>query len=225
MPTPTLAELHAELAQLRWAPRTPFSARLAKFRELVQSFFSAVPPLSPFEPRTAVTPRLTLDELAPLLPPTEQRLLAHLRARQRLRDLIGQPGFHSASRMHAVTQRVLSRINRYCGSAVRNRLMQPYERPGHAHRRRPGPRRRLLPADRFPALVLWLPAWWFARANKRYLRRVREQPDDAADRWIRALWSVATPRIPVPVTHRVRQRNEWPGNAPTKTETSVLTRT
>jgi hypothetical protein len=81
---------------------------------------------------------------------------------------------------------VLSRINRYCGSPVRNRLMQPYERPGHAHRRRPGPRRRLLPADRFPALRFWVPAW-FATANPGSLRRVREQPDDAADRWIRAL--------------------------------------
>src|SRR5215831_16227971 len=39
-------------------------------------------PNGPFTPRVPVTVRLTLDDLAEILPPAEQRLLAHLRARR-----------------------------------------------------------------------------------------------------------------------------------------------
>jgi hypothetical protein len=74
-----------------------------------------------------------------------------------LRGLVGTPGFHNVSRLNYRLQRLLSRIHRYCGSSVRDRLMQPYDRTGHDHRRRPGRPRRLLPYGHFPQLRVWVP--------------------------------------------------------------------
>jgi hypothetical protein len=42
--------------------------------------------------------------------------------------------------------------------------MQPYDRPGHDHRRRPGRPRRMLSTDRFPRMRVWVPRQ-FAVAN------------------------------------------------------------
>ena len=96
---------------------------------------------------SAVRLRLSLNELASVLPPTEQRLLVHLRARKPLCRLDGP--------RNARLQRLLSRVQTYCGSAARHRLMQPYDRPGHQHRLRR--HRTLLPRERFRPLRLWVP--------------------------------------------------------------------
>jgi hypothetical protein len=163
-----MEELRRELAAQRWHPCTPFDKRLVTLRRVLQAALDQLPVRHSYEPRIAVTVRLELEELALLLPPTEQRLLAHLRARKPLRSLIGTRGFRTAARLNERLQRLLSRIQAYCGSPVRHRLMQPYDRPGHAHRRRPGPPRRMIPDERLPELRLWVPGW-FATVNRHCL--------------------------------------------------------
>ena len=141
-----VAETLATLRHHRWPGRATFAARLAHLERLLQQHFDRLPN-PPFRPRVALSVRLSLDELASVLPPTEQRLLVHLRARQPLRRLDGPRNDR--------LQRLLSRIQVYCGSAARHRLMQPYDRPGHDHCLRR--HRTLLPRERFRPLRLWMP--------------------------------------------------------------------
>jgi hypothetical protein len=131
-------------------------SRLLALQRALQTEIDRQPDLFA-RPRIAVTIRLTLDDLAWLLPPAEQRLLAHLRARKPLRALDGTRGCHTVSRRNERLQRLLSRVQAYCGAPTRHRLMQPYDRPGHQHRHRAGVRRRLIPLTRLPVLVLWVP--------------------------------------------------------------------
>ncbi|HLK09792.1 MAG TPA: hypothetical protein VKW76_00245 [Candidatus Binatia bacterium] len=156
-----------------WSPRVPFRARLCALQRELQRHCDRRSTPS-FTARVAVTGRLRLDQLAQLLPPAEARLLAHLRARKPLTALDGTPGFRTVSRRNEHLQRLLSRINVYCGSAVRHRLMQPYDRPGHRHRPRRGRRRRLIPADHFPQLRLWVSAG-YAHTHRHLVRRIPER--------------------------------------------------
>lgn len=141
-----------------WAPTVPFRSRLATFRGELQTVLDKHASADCFQPRLPVTVRISLDELAGLLPPAEGRLLVHLRARRPLERLVGSPGYRSRARLNAALQRLLSRIQAYCGAHVRHAVMQRYDRPGHHHRRRVGRPRTLLPRDQLPALVLWVPA-------------------------------------------------------------------
>jgi hypothetical protein len=152
MTQPSVAEVIAR----RWPSRATFKARLAALENALQVEFDRVPD-QPSATRVPVTIRLTLEELAAILPPTEHRLLVHLQARNPLRALDGTPGFRTRSRRNKRLQLLLSRVQAYCGSAVRHRLMQPYDRPGHQHRLRPGPRRRLMARQRLEPLRLWVP--------------------------------------------------------------------
>ncbi len=161
MPTDAI---RAALTARRWAPTVPFPTRLGELRRLLQTRFDRLPRSRDFLPRMPIPLPLSLDDLALILPPSEHRLLDHLCARRPLRDLLGLPGFHSVSRLNSRLQRLASRVQAYCGSAVRHRLLQPYDRPGHAHRRRPGRPRRMLPTDRFPEMRVWVPRP-FAAAN------------------------------------------------------------
>jgi len=152
MTQPSVAEVLAR----PWPARATFTARLAALEYALQVELDRVEdPSSAL--RLPVTVRLTLDELAAILPPAEHRLLAHLRARKPLRALDGTPGFRTTSRRNARLQLLLSRVQCYCGSAVRHRLMQPYDRPGHRHHLRRGPRRRLMARQRLEPLRLWVP--------------------------------------------------------------------
>jgi len=165
---------HPSVAQVLtrpWPARATFTARLAALEYALQVEFDRFEDPS-FTPRVPVTVRLTLDELAAILAPAEHRLLAHLRARKPLRALDGTPGFRTTSRRNARLQLFLSRVHAYCGSAVRHRLMQPYDRPGRLHRLRPGPRRRLMARQRLEPLRFWVPRAvlcrhkdWFSRAS------------------------------------------------------------
>jgi hypothetical protein len=130
----------------------------SRLERLLQQHFDRLPNAR-FTPRVEMPIRLSLDDLALILPRTEQRLLAHLRATKPLRALDGTPGFHTTSRRNERLQRLLARVQIYCGSAARHRLMQPYDRPGHEHRLRV--RRRLLPPSRFRPLRLWVPTWFY----------------------------------------------------------------
>jgi hypothetical protein len=125
-----------ELQARPWAPQASFASRLLALQRALQTHIDRQPDLFA-RPRVAVTIRLTLDDLAWLLPPAEQRLLAHLRARKPLRALDGTRGCHTVSRRNERLQRLLSRVHAYCGAPTRHRLMQPYDRPGHHHRQRP----------------------------------------------------------------------------------------
>jgi hypothetical protein len=167
MTQPSVAEVLAG----PWPARATFTARLAALEYALQVELDRVEgPTS--TPRLPVTVRLTLDELAAILPPAEHRLLVHLRARKPLRALDGTPGFRTRSRRNARLQLLISRVQAYCGSAARHRLMQPYDRPGHLHRLRPGPRRRLMARQRVEPLRLWVPRAvfhlhpdWFTRVS------------------------------------------------------------
>jgi hypothetical protein len=139
-----------------WAPTVPFSIRLGELRGLLQARFDRLPRSRDFAPRVPIALPLPLDDLALVLPPSERRLLDHLRARRPRRDLVRTRSFHSVSRLNHRLQRLASRIQVYCGSAARHRLMQPYDRPGHDHRRRPGRPRRMLSTDRFPQMRVWV---------------------------------------------------------------------
>src|SRR5437899_4006824 len=140
-----------------WAPTVPFLTRLGELRYLLQARFDQLPRSRGCVPRVPIAGSLPLDDLALILPPSEHRLLDHLCARRPLRDLLGLPGFHSVSRLNSRLQRLASRVQVYCGSAVRHRLLQPYDRPAHDHRRRPGRPRRMLSTDRFPQMRVWVP--------------------------------------------------------------------
>ena len=139
-----------------WAPTVPFSTRLGEMRWLLQTRFDRLPRSRELIPRVPIVLPLPLDDLALVLPPSERRLLDHLCARRPVRELLGSPGFHSISRLNHRLQRLASRVQVYCGSAVRHRLMQPYDRPGHDHRRRPGRPRRMLSTDGFPQMRGWV---------------------------------------------------------------------
>jgi hypothetical protein len=140
---------------------TTFAARLSAFERRLQNVLDRVP--NPKRaPRVAATLRLALDDLATLLPPAEKRLLDHLRARRPLSALDGRAGFKTVSRRNERLQRLLSRVTAYCGSCTRYDLMQPYDRPGHRHRSRRGPRRRMLSQDCFPSICVWVPRWFLA---------------------------------------------------------------
>src|SRR5436309_11496053 len=154
MPTDAI---RAALTARRWAPTVPFPTRLGELRRLLQTRFDRLPRSRDFLPRMPIPLPLSLDDLALILPPSEHRLLDHLCARRPLRDLLGLPGFHSVSRLNSRLQRLASRVQVYCGSAVRHRLLQPYDRPAHDHRRRPGRPRRMLSTDRFPQMRVWVP--------------------------------------------------------------------
>jgi hypothetical protein len=167
MTQPSVAEVLAR----PWPARATFAARLAALEYALQVEFDSAEGV-PWTRRVPVTVRLTLDELAAMLPPAEHRLLVHLQARKPLRALDGTPGFRTRSRRNARLQLLLSRVQAYCGSAVRHRLMQPYDRPGHLHRLRPGPQRRLMARQRLEPLRLWVPRAvldlhreWFIRAS------------------------------------------------------------
>jgi hypothetical protein len=157
MSTDAMREIREALASHRWATTTPFSTRLGDLRRLLQERFDRLPAGPAFTARVPIVLAPTLDELVLILPPTERRLLDHVRARRPLRDLLGTRGFHNVSRLNTRLQRVLGRVQAYCGSVVRHRLVQPYDRPGHDHHRRPGRPRRLRPRDHFPALRVWVP--------------------------------------------------------------------
>jgi len=173
-----------------WAPTVPFLTRLGELRYLLQARFDQLPRSRGCVPRVPIAVPLPLDDLALVLPPSERRLLDHLCARKPLRDLLGLPGFHSVSRLNFRLQRLAARVQAYCGSAVRHLLMQPYDRPGHAHRRRPGRPRRMLPTDRFPQMRVWVRRP-FAAANGllRYGTEPRLTPAEhrrAARRFLRS---------------------------------------
>lgn len=153
-----------------WRPTTPFAARLAAFRRLAQNSLDRAPSRDPFEVRVPITLKLTIDDLATLLPPAEHRLLEHIRARKPLDELIGTTGFHSVSRLNRRLQTLLSRISVYCGSVARHRLMGVYDRPGHGHRRRRGRPRKLRRRDQFPEFRLWIPRWLAAKTGLRIIR-------------------------------------------------------
>lgn len=186
MPTDAIREA---LGARRWTPTTPFSARLFVLRRLLQENCDRLPADEEFVARVPIIiRRLTLGDLALLLPPSELRLLGHVRARRPLRYLVGTCGFRSVSRVNHRLQRLLARVHAYCGSAVRHSLMQPYDRPGHDHRRRPGRPRRLRPSDRFLELRVWVPRR-FAMANGFPVRetegaRTREERRRAARRFL-----------------------------------------
>jgi hypothetical protein len=195
--------LRLVLPERAWAPSVPFKARLVALERALQAFVDRLPS-APFTRRVPVSVRLTLDDLAVILPPTEQRLLTHLRARRPLRDLDGTPGFHTRSRRNERLQRLLSRIQTYCGSAVRYRLMQPYDRPGHPHRLCPGPRRRLASSACFEPLRLWVPPA-FLRTHPSWSVSLEGKlaPSDLASRRRRASMVHAPPhdhreRLPPP---------------------------
>jgi len=145
------------MAEDELAPTTTFRSRLAAFRARLQAVLDERPADAMFEPRLPVRVRLTVDDLAALLPPAERRLLGHLRARKPLRGLVGLPGYRSQARLSTTLQRLLSRVQVYCGAQARHSLMAPYDRPGHHHRRRVGRPRSLIPRDRLPPLILWVP--------------------------------------------------------------------
>jgi hypothetical protein len=166
MPSDAIREA---LAARQWPPTLPFSTRLCELRRLLQGRFDRLPADAGFGARVPIIVPLTLEDLALLLPPSEHRLLEYLRSRQRLRAFVGTPGFHSTSRLNHRLQRLLSRVHAYCGSAVRHRLMQPYDRPGHDHRRRSGRPRRMRPTDHFPALRVWAPRR-FAMAHDYFVK-------------------------------------------------------
>ena len=147
----------ADMAVVDWARTTTFRSRLAALRGRLQAILDQRSVPGAFQPRLPVTLRLSVDDLARLLPPAEGRLLAHLRARKPLGGLVGVPGFRSRARLNATLQTLLSRIQVYCGSVVRHRLMQPYDRPGHWHHRRVGRPRTLIRREQLPALTLWAP--------------------------------------------------------------------
>src|SRR5262245_47868886 len=162
------AELAARLHERRWAPQATFAARLSDLERDLQAVLNRVPNLTG-APRVAATLRLSLDDLAAILPPAEKALLDHLRTRRPLKGLDGTPGFKTVSRRNERLQGLLSRVTVYCGSYARYDLMQPYDRPGHRHRPRRGPRRRMLPLDRFPPICAWVPLWFLA-ANSGWLK-------------------------------------------------------
>jgi len=197
MTQPSVSEVLAR----PWPARATFTARLAALEYALQVELDRAED-SPSSPRLPVTVQLTLDELASILPPAEQRLLIHLRTRKPLRALDGTPGFRSRTRRNARLQLLLSRVQVYCGSAVRHRLMQPYDRPGHRHRLRPGPRRRLMAHQRLKPLRLWVPRAvldchkdWFIRAivvSRGDRRRARSRQAD------RSWWAEAGGNYPRP---------------------------
>ena len=152
----------------QWPPSTPFRTRLRALQEVLQGVFDRAPKPEASVARVAVTMRLSLGDLAVLLPPAEQRLLAHLRARRPLKALLGTPGFHSRRRLDDHLRLVVSRVDAYCGAEVRRRLLQPYDRPGHDHHRRPGRPRRIVAAERFPILRIWAPPWFVERSPARF---------------------------------------------------------
>jgi hypothetical protein len=178
MTQPSVAEVLAR----PWPVRATFTARLAALEYALQvELDRAEGPTS--TRRLPVTVQLTLDELAAILPPAEHRLLAHLRARKPLRTLDGTPGFRTTSRRNVRLQLLLSRVQAYCGSAVRHRLMQPYDRPGHRHKLRAGPRRRLMTHQRLKPLRLWVPRAvldihgdWFTRVSMESQGNARRAP-------------------------------------------------
>jgi hypothetical protein len=141
-----------------WPPSVPFRSRLAAFRRELQAALDERSPAGAFQPRFPVTVRLSLDELATLLPPAEERLLAHLRTRTPLGSLVRAPSYRSRFRLNATLQQLLSRVQVYCGARARHALMQGYDRPGHCHRRRVGRPRALIPRERLPPLLLWATA-------------------------------------------------------------------
>jgi hypothetical protein len=166
------AEFDARRGARRWAPQATFAARLSGLERDLQAVLNRVP--NPTNaPRVAATLRLDLNDLATLLPPAEKALLDHLRARRPLNALDGNAGFRTVSRRNERLQRLLSRVTAYCGSCTRYDLMQPYDRPGHRHRPRRGPRRRMLPLDGFPPICVWVPLWFLA-ANSDWLKELSE---------------------------------------------------
>jgi hypothetical protein len=166
------AELAARRRARRWSPQATFAARLSGLERDLQAVLNRVPNLTN-APRVPATVCLDLDDLATLLPPAENALLDHLRARRPLSALDGMAGFRTVSRRNERLQRLLSRVTAYCGSCTRYDLMQPYDRPGHKHRPRRGPRRRMLPLDRFPPICVWVPCWFLA-ANSDWLKGLSE---------------------------------------------------
>jgi hypothetical protein len=168
------AELAARRLARRWAPQATFAARLCGLERDLQAVLDRIPKLTN-APRVPATLRLDLDDLATLLPPTEKALLDHLRARRPLKALDGGPGFKTVSRRNERLQCLLSRVTVYCGSCARYDLMQPYDRPGHRHRPRRGPRRRMLPLDRFPPIRVWVPRWFIA-VSRDWLKPLGKRP-------------------------------------------------
>ena len=107
----------AEVVARQWPARATFTARLAALEDALQVEFDRGEDQL-FTIRVPVTVRLTLDDLAAILPPAEQRLLAHLQARKPLRALDGTPGCRTRSRRNERLQLLLSRVQAYCGSGV-----------------------------------------------------------------------------------------------------------
>jgi hypothetical protein len=180
------AELAARCCARRWSPQATFAARLSSLERDLQAVLNRVPNVSN-APRVPATLRLDLDDLATLLPPAERALLDHLRARRPLNALDGTAGFRTVSRRNERLQRLLSRVTAYCGSCTRYDLMQPYDRPGHTHRPRHGPRRRMLPGDSFPPICVWVPRRFLAVSReglKPLGKRPRARHALGADRFL-----------------------------------------
>jgi len=116
MATDSMREIREALAARHWAPTATFETRLGELRRLLQQRFDRLPRDLEFLPRVPIVLPLSLNDLALVLPPSEQRLLEHLRARRPLRARVGSAGFHSISRLNDRLQRLLSRIQAYCGS-------------------------------------------------------------------------------------------------------------
>ena len=154
----------AELAHYQWPPTISFAHRLAMLRTTVQNVINTLPDPpdhNPFTPRCKAVVQLSLDDLRLVLPPREQQVLDCLRAKKSPTTTFrGQQGFIPLRELYLVVQRTVSRVQRLCGSTIRQRLLQHHDRRGHARcRKRPG-RPRTLPAlDRIPQLIVYLPTW------------------------------------------------------------------
>jgi hypothetical protein len=132
-------------------PTTTFSARLSMASDRIQAQVDRLPTL--FVPRVQVTTLLTLEELALLLPPAEQRLLVHAQSGAPLDALLGTPGFRSRKRRDDRLRLLLSRIAVYCGRVAHRRFVRRY-----LGKRRRGRPRTLVPRERLPQVLLLRPA-------------------------------------------------------------------
>ena len=86
---PKIGSLDA-LARHRWHRHATFITRLAALRRVTQREIDRLPNHYPHIPRVRATTKISLDELALVLPPREKRILDHLRAKKPPATCIGQ---------------------------------------------------------------------------------------------------------------------------------------
>jgi hypothetical protein len=155
-------------------PATTFAARLSMASALIQAQVDRLP--TRFVPRIQVTTLLTLEELALLLPPAEQRLLAHLQSGAPLNALLETPGFRNRKRRDDRLRLLLSRIAVYCGRAVHRRFVRRY-----LGKRRSGRARTLVPRERLPQFSFFVPPY-FAAQYRDWLTNIERSPESVLRR-------------------------------------------